>query len=190
STVNNFFVLWSVRDSLSFRRIYPLLIGAAFGIPVGVYLLKALDAVLIKRGLGAVLILFSSYSLLKRGEAGIKIGRVWALPAGVVSGVLNGLINMGGPPVIIYTYHKGWDKRSVKAALTLYFTVMSLYKIPVLTGMGLVTWRAVKLMLLLIPIIFAGALIGFTLFERVNRETMRRITYSLLLGLGITLLFR
>jgi hypothetical protein len=188
--VNNFFVLWSVRKAVSLRRVFLIFLGGAIGIPIGIYLLKTLDAGLIKKMLGIVLVGFSGYSLLRRGESELRLGRIWAMPMGILSGVLNGIINMGGPPVIIYTYHKGWDKRVVKAALVLYFTVMSAYKVGLLVAARMISTGMLKLSLILIPIMFIGTVLGFPIFERINKEGMRRITFGLLLVLGVLLILR
>ena len=190
STVNNFLVLWSVRRSVNLRNVLFIFLGGAMGIPVGVYLLKTLDAALIKRMLGTVLVIFSSYSLLRRGEPKLRIGEIWAVPMGICSGVLNGIINMGGPPVIIYTYHKGWDKKVVKATMVFYFCVLSTYKIGLFVAARMISGEILKLSLILIPIMFLGTGLGFPIFERINREGMRRITFTLLLILGVILILR
>ena len=190
STVNNFLVLWSVRRSVNLRNVLFIFLGGVMGIPIGVYLLKTLDAALIKRILGTVLVVFSGYSLARRGEPKFRIGEIWAVPMGICSGVLNGIINMGGPPVIIYTYHKGWDKRVVKATMVFYFCVLSTYKISLFVAARMISGEILKLSLILIPIMFLGTGLGFPIFERINREGMRRITFILLLVLGVILILR
>jgi hypothetical protein len=59
-------LLIQLRQHLEWRRIYPLLAGTLFGVPVGVFLLKRLDTSLIQLVLGAVLIGYALYSLVFR----------------------------------------------------------------------------------------------------------------------------
>jgi len=187
--LNSLFVTWRMRHAIDFRKVLPIFLGAIIGVPVGVYLLKILQPSIIKTILGVVLISFSSYSLLRKEN--IKyIGRRWAFPTGIVSGISTGLINIGGPPVIIYTYYQKWDKDSIKATLITFFTMGSIYKVAILLFSKLVTLEVIKMSGILLPIMYLGAFLGFVLFEKANREQMRKITFSILVFLGLLLLFK
>ncbi|MCK5551998.1 MAG: sulfite exporter TauE/SafE family protein, partial [Deltaproteobacteria bacterium] len=59
------------------KKIYPLLIGATVGIPIGVFFLKELNRDMIQWILGIILISYSMYSLFfKSSRSGIREG--WA----------------------------------------------------------------------------------------------------------------
>jgi uncharacterized membrane protein YfcA len=188
SLIVNLLMLWYLRRSVGIRKVLPIVTGGAIGIPVGVYLLRTLDAGIIKTILGIVLVVFSGYSLLKHRDPKTNIANIWGIPIGICSGVLNGIINMGGSPVVIYTYHKGWDKSAIKATLVLYFTLLLLYKISILVGAGMVTLDMVRSGVIVMPSMLIGAGLGCLLFDRVSRGAMRRITFGLLLIIGLVLL--
>jgi len=97
---------------------------------------------------------------------------------------------MGGPPVIIYTYYKNWDKDSIKATLISYFGMCSAYKVVVLLLSKFVTLEIIKMGGIFLPIVYAGAFLGFVWFERVNKEQMRKITFSILICLGLLLILK
>ena len=183
------FVTWSVRHAVDFRKILPIFSGAMVGVPIGVYLLKVLQPKIIKITLGIILIVFSTYSIFRK-ESIKRIRRRWAFPVGILSGILNGVINIGGPPVIIYTHYQKWDKDSIKATLTAYFTICSAYKVVVLLLSKFVTLEIIKMGGILLPIVFFGSFLGFVWFEKVNKEQMRKITFSILISLGLLLLFK
>jgi len=165
---NCIFVTWSVRHAVDFKKILPIFLGAFIGVPPGVYLLKVLQPKSIKIILGVILIGFSTYSIFKKESVG-RIGKQWGIPIGILSGILNGLIQMGGPPVIIYTYYQNWDKDSIKATLITYFAMSSAYKLVVLLLSKLVTLEILKMSGIMLPIVCLGAFLGFVWCEKVNK---------------------
>ena len=186
---NCLFVTWSVRHAVDFKKILPIFLGALLGIPIGVYLLKILQPKTIKIVLGIILIGFSTYSIFRK-ESTKRIGKRWGVPIGILGGILDGLIHMGGPPVIIYTYYQNWDKDSIKATLITYFAMGAAYKLVVLLLSKFVTLEIVKISGLLLPIVYSGAFLGFVWFEKVNKEQMRKITFSILICLGWLLILK
>lgn len=189
SLLNCLFVMWSVRHAVDLKKVLPIFLGAIIGVPIGVYLLKVLQPKTIKIILGVILIGFSAYSIFRK-ESAKRLGKRWAFPIGILSGILNGVINMGGPPVIIYTYYQNWDKDSVKATLITYFAICSSYKVGVLVLSKFVTLEIIKMSGILLPIVYAGAFLGFVWFAKVNKEQMRKITFSILICLGLLLILK
>src|SRR5690348_1304767 len=79
------------------------LVGASVvGIPLGLWLLRAVDEQIVKAALAAVIILFSAWSLATRRPAELGDSRRWLLGAGVIAGVLGGAYGMNGPPLVVY----------------------------------------------------------------------------------------
>lgn len=190
SLLISIFVTWSVRHAVDFRRILPIFFGAIIGVPIGIYLLKVLQPKIIKIILGIILITFSTYSIFRKEESIRHIRRRWAFPVGILSGILNGVINMGGPPVIIYTYYQEWDKDSIKATLIVYFAICSSYKVTLLILSKFVTLEIIKMGGILLPVVYFSAFVGTVWFEKVNKEQMQKITFSILICLGLLLLFK
>jgi len=55
--------VWKLRHALGWRRLAPLLVGTALGVPLGVLALAHSDPHYLRLGIGAVLVLFSLYGL-------------------------------------------------------------------------------------------------------------------------------
>jgi hypothetical protein len=64
--------VWKLRHALDGRRLAPLLIGTAFGVPLGVFVLAHTDPRYLRLGIGVVLVLFSLYGLLRPNLRPIK----------------------------------------------------------------------------------------------------------------------
>src|SRR5580693_6835769 len=54
----------SVRSGFDFRRIVPLVIGGAFGVPIGVFILHNANPLRFKLAIGAFLTVYGLYGLL------------------------------------------------------------------------------------------------------------------------------
>src|SRR5262249_57420832 len=53
--------VWKLRAALDWRRLWPFLLGAAIGVPIGVAVLEWTNPVYLRKAIGAVLVLFSVY---------------------------------------------------------------------------------------------------------------------------------
>ena len=85
-----------LRRALNWQAIWPLALGSAVGIPVGVYLLTYIDLLLLRAGVGAVLMMYSAYSLLRPAIGPFAIGPGGDLAIGFANGILGGLTGLGG----------------------------------------------------------------------------------------------
>jgi uncharacterized membrane protein YfcA len=64
------------------------------------------------------------------------------------------------------------------------------YKVIVLLLSKFVTLEILKMSGILLPIVCFGAFLGFVWFEKVNKEQMRKITFSILICLGLLLILK
>jgi len=182
-------LLIQLRQHLQWRRVYPLLAGTVFGVPVGVFLLKRLDTSLIQIVLGAVLIGYSLYGLTFRiSMQGIR--KRWAYLYGFLAGCLGGALSASGPPVIIYTSLQPWSKDQIKVTLQGYFLVSGLIVVFFQAANGLTTWTVVKLFILSLPAVMVGTLAGAHFYGMVREEGYRRIILIFLGCLGVFTVYR
>ncbi|HOX94390.1 MAG TPA: sulfite exporter TauE/SafE family protein [Syntrophales bacterium] len=182
-------LLIQLRQHLEWRRVYPLLAGTVFGVPVGVFLLKHLDTALIQFVLGAVLIGYALYGLIFRiPPQGIR--ERWAYLYGFLAGCLGGALSASGPPVIIYTSLQPWTKDQIKVTLQGYFLASGLIVVFVQAANGLTTGTVIKLFVLSLPAVVVGTLVGSHFYGMVREEGYRRIVLIFLGCLGLFTVYR
>src|SRR5262249_34551136 len=103
--------VWKLRKALDWRKLWPFVAGAAFGVPAGVTLLTWSDPRILRVAVGIVLIAYSLYGLfrptLKPVSAG---GQVADALVGFLNGVLGGLTGLAGILVTIWCTLRGWPK--------------------------------------------------------------------------------
>jgi uncharacterized membrane protein YfcA len=81
--------VWKLRGALDWRRLWPFVAGAALGVPVGVGILTWANPAHVRMGVGAFLVLYSLYALLRPAIPAVKAGGA-AADAGI--GFLNGVL--------------------------------------------------------------------------------------------------
>ncbi len=185
-----FILMLQLRKHLDKKKILPLLVGALLGTPVGVLFLKSVDASIVKLCLGIVLVFYSLYSLINKKVTDRKIKDTWGYIAGFLGGILGGAFNTSGPPVIIYTTLKNWDKDGVKSTLQVFFSASVLFQVILYIIAGIITKETLIYNLYFLPCLVVGVLTGSFLYNRIDHQTFKKIVFVLLLILGFVFIFK
>jgi uncharacterized membrane protein YfcA len=108
--------VWKLRGTLDWRRLWPFMAGAALGVPVGVGVLTWANPAHVRMGVGAFLVLYSLYALLRPAIPAVKAGGA-AADAGVgfLNGVLGGIRNSRDHLVRLARLVQGRAARGVSA---------------------------------------------------------------------------
>jgi len=162
------------------------LIGLALGVTLLVRLPR--DATLL--ALGIFVCAYALYILLDRRPRR-ALGRAWAVPAGLLSGVIGALFGAGGPPYVIYIAGRVPDPTAQRATISLMVVLNVGLRVAVFALAGLFTgrelWRAIGLLL---PIAWAGVWMGNRVHTRLVPSTIVRIVAAVLLFSGASLIAR
>ncbi len=180
--------VWRLRGAFDWQRLAPFLIGAALGIPFGVAILQWADVRLVKTGVGAVLVLFALYGLLRPTLAPVQVGgKTLDGAVGFLNGILAGIAGIPGILVVMWTTLRRWPN-DVQRAIFQPLAVASYAMIALwLGGSGAITAEAVKLFFLGLPVLLTGTWLGLKLYARLDQDNFRRIVLVLLLLAGLLL---
>ncbi|MFT7578398.1 MAG: putative membrane protein YfcA [Myxococcota bacterium] len=179
-------IAWQMRAHISWKRLQPVIIGCTLGVPLGLLFLKQVEPHYIRLALGVFLILFSIWSLavhIEAREVGIKDR--WGYVAGFFSGILGGAFNSGGPPAVVYTTLKAWEKDATKSTLQMIFVFTGIISIGGHFWAGRLTADILKLNLFLVPAIVLGVWLGGRLYARIDQAMFYRGMLLLLFVVGI-----
>ena len=172
NAVTNVVLFIGSRKAASLRQIIPLIVTGIATVPIGMLLLLALDASVIKLVVGCVTVLFALAFLTGFRRPVRNETRGFAV-AGVISGTLNGLISTGGPPVILFLTNQGVSKRPFRASLITYFLFLNIATVPIYFAGGLLSSSIAGYAMLLLPALFLGALTGSRLLSRIPERAFR-----------------
>ncbi len=181
--------VWKLRGTLDWRRLWPFMAGAALGVPVGVGVLTWTNPAHVRMGVGAFLVLYSLYALLRPAIPAVKAGGA-AADAGVgfLNGVLGGITGLAGILVIIWCGLRGWSKDAQRAVFQPVAVAIFVMSALWIGARGAITPDVIKLFLIGLPALFAGTWLGMKLFGRLDEATFRKIVLGLLLVSGALLI--
>ena len=171
------------------RAIGLLLPGLVAGVPIGLLVLTALPADHVRLAIGAIILL--SVLLIQRGvrlppQPSILIGG----GVGLVSGIINGLASMGGPPVVVYLLAVGHTSVRMRATSIVYFMLAACVSLIPMAWRGLITRDTLLWSVAALPMLFGGSRLGGWAFHR-SRPRHHRLTALVTLSvLGNILVIR
>jgi uncharacterized membrane protein YfcA len=181
--------VWKLRRALDFGKLWPFVLGAAIGVPVGVSVLTWANPSHVRMGVGALLVLYSLYAYFRPAIPPVTQGGA-AVDAsvGFLNGVLGGITGLAGILVTIWCGVRGWPKdvqRTVFQPVAVAIFLMSALWIG---GKGAITADTIKLFLIGLPALLAGTWLGLKLFGRIDEATFRKIVLALLFVSGVVLI--
>ena len=176
-------VVWDSWHEARKRLALTLLVPALLGIVVGVEVLRVIDPIYVRLGVGAIVV-FSALLLVRDIRLPGADTRWGTLVAGSTSGMLSTSTGLAGPPVVLLLASRGLPKHEFRGTSALYFLPMSVVGLIDLTLRGLVDASEVPLGLLLIPAAIAGKAAGTKLLERVSEKAFRAVTLGLVILTG------
>lgn len=189
SLVGQLVSLNTIKRNIRIDTLAPFIVGGVLGVPLGVVILKYIDLITFRTGVGIVLILYCSFMLMSARIPNItKGGRIADGGIGFVSGVMGGIGGLVGPVLILWCTLRGWGKDMQRAVFQPFFLVMHVLTLAVYAVNGLITAEAIKMFAILVPAMLIPAWLGTRVYKRLNDDGFRRLILGFLLISGMALL--
>lgn len=186
------FMVWKLRREIDGRALLPFLVGAAAGLPLGLYLLLASPPRLYAPGLGLFLVVYAGYALLRRPGRLRRQNPVLDAIAGFLGGITGGVAAFPGAPVTVWCSLKGWSKERQRGVYQPFILVLQLTAIALLSLGAVPANRPVSFDpagLAFVPAMLLGTMIGLALFRRLSDHQFGRLLNVFLVASGLALLF-
>ena len=167
-------LLPSIWKDVQWRSLMPLILGCGLATPVGAYALATLPASPMQIALSlfvlvSVVFLWSGFTLKKVPSTAATMG------IGAASGLFNGALAMGGPPVIVFYFASPIGMAAGRASLIGYILATDTLGLASLAWHGLITRDALLRAALFLPALLAGVWLGARGFKSVNEVVFRKI---------------
>jgi uncharacterized membrane protein YfcA len=185
--VTQSYAIWKLRHALSWRKVAPFIIGGSAGVPIGTMLLTSINPAYLRAGVGALLVAYSVYSLMRPAFRPVQTRVATDIGIGFFNGLLGGLTGLTGIIVTVWTQLHGWPKdvqRTVFQPVNLAAIVLSAVSLSIA---GAVTAETIKLYVLGLPIMLAGMWAGLKLYGKLDDAAFRKVLLLLLFVSGLTL---
>ena len=173
------------------RRFAWLMLFGAVGTVVGTRLLAVLPARMATLLLGATVVVFVLLNVT-RWSPRVPPGKArwFDAPVGFAAGVIGGVTNVPGTPLVIYFYALGLAKQDFVRAVAVTFVLYKVVQLGAVTWYGLLTWPLLGLSTLLTPIAVGGFRLGLAIQDRLDQATFNRVILVVLGVLGASLIVR
>ncbi len=180
---------WSgVGKHVDWRRVGALILGAAVGMPLGLWALTSISENAARAVISGYVLVMCLVLL-----AGWKMRAVAGVGATTAVGVISGLANapgMGGLPVAAFFAAQPISAAVFRATLVAYFPILDLYSLPLYYLHGMVSWDTLWASLMTLPMVFLGNWLGGRHFFNTDPKEFRRFAILLLAGLALMGLIR
>lgn len=166
-----------------------LIFYAMLGIPPGILILIYGNEVLIKVALGALIILYSLYSLFIKSNKILKEdNKLWLFVCGFLSGVFGGAYGLNGPPLVVYGNLRQWGAKHFRATLQAYFLPVSLISVLGYYTKGLITTEVSTYFIISLITTIPAIFLGRYLNHQLKDNSFFKYVYWGLVIIGIILI--
>jgi uncharacterized protein len=181
--------VWKLRTAIKPARLVPFLIGGAIGVPLGGEVLRWSSSAHLRFGIGAILIIFSLYSLVRpRLTSVADAGKLADATIGLANGVVGGATGLAGIVATVWCSARGWSPPEQRAVFQPVGVSVFLMTALWMGGTGMVSGQTMGLFLVGLPALALGMWAGLRLFGRLDEAGFRRVVLALLLISGLSLL--
>jgi uncharacterized protein len=173
------------------RRLAVLMAFGAVGTVLGTRLLVTLPSRVVTIVLGAFVVLFVVLNATRFSpRVPLRWERWVSPPVGFVVGVVGGITNVPGTPLVIYFYALGMDKHEFVRSAAVTFLSYKLVQWAALVYYGAFTWSLLAAGLGLTIVALAGFQVGLAVQDRLDQQNFNRAVLIFLAGLGAWLIYR
>lgn len=189
SVVGQLQSLFRLRRAVQWSLAWPFLVGGLIGVPLGVVLLRHVDAPTLRNLLGAFLVAYTALLLVLRRMPVVARwgGRLADGVVGTGSGVLGGLAGLSGVMMTLWCGLRGWTPDHQRGVYQPFNLIVLSIALGLYVAQGQLDAQLLELSLLCLPATLLGGALGLRLYGRVNAEQFRRIVLGLLLASGLVL---
>jgi uncharacterized protein len=166
---------------VEWRAVLGLAPGLVLGVPIGLAVLTEVPPNGVRLAIG-LLIALSVVVLWRRVRLPPRPSRGVTLAAGLVSGMMNGLASMGGPPVVVYLLALSRDAAVVRASSIVYFLFASIVTTIPMALRGLVDREVLLWSVASVPVLLVGSALGSWAFAHAPPQ-YHRLTALVVLSL-------
>lgn len=183
---------WRHRRDICWRSIGLISLMRVSAMPVGVGLLVivvALGEDVVKLGVGCGILLALGLMGGLRVAPRQRVHAGWTVLAGGSSGVLGGLIGMGGPPLVLWVMAHGWTVNQSRATLWAIFSLcLPALLIAMAWRFGMEIWIATAIGLGGAPLAALGSTLGRRLSRNLSAIHLRRVSFAVLTAIALSLI--
>ena len=183
--VGDIFAVAYYRRHAVWKHLVKLLPAAVVGVIIGYRLMGIVNSSQLKIIIGWIIVVLLVVDFwrirIARGQPKVPTHWSFAVAIGVLGGAVTMMANGAGPLMIIYLLAMRLDKNEFMGTGGWYFLIINCFKVPFSAHLGLITAASLKMDLMLLPLIAAGAICGRPLLKRIPQNAFVVVAKALTL---------
>ncbi len=165
--------------------VLPAVAGAVLFVHFGAWLLANADVLVLRWTIfaivtGLLLLLVSGWRYDRKPTRPVSLG------VGAVAGVLGGISQVSGPPVVAFWLSSARDTAIVRANLIMFFALASIGTFIAYTLNGFFTVEVLRLLVMAVPVYALAIFTGSKGFSKANPGLYRMLAYGLIALAALT----
>ena len=180
--------LWALRKDIQWKQSLVLVLGGLLGVPIAVWLLQTTDARTFREVFGMAVALYAGYMLFRPSLTGLRLmshGRNALVGFG--GGLVGGLTAMPGALPTIWCDMHGVPKNQQRGLVQPFIAVMQIFALALLLAHHDLSPKMLSDLLLSVPALLAGSVLGILAFRYASEQVFRRIILTILMVSGVLL---
>jgi uncharacterized membrane protein YfcA len=175
--VGDLFAVFSYRRHAEWNRLWRLLPWVVAGILGGVLVLRQVDSIQLKPGLGVLVLGLLAVELLRDRFGWSALGnRPWlTMLAGTLAGFSSTVGNVAGPVMSIYLISAGLPKNGFMGTFSWLFLILNSLKVPFYVGLDMISLETLRFNLVVTPLIICGAFVGKRALRWISQQLFNRL---------------
>ncbi len=161
------------------KRLLPSVLP---GLVLGALFIHFVDDLVLKRSIGAILVVSVLIHLVLRrrstGPAPEHAPLGLSIAAGTAAGFTTMTANAAGPVMTLYLQLARVDKLAFLGTFAWFFFIINLAKTPFTAALGLFTPEVLRSVLLGIPFVLVGAVVGILVIRKVPQRAFDHLTLA------------
>jgi uncharacterized membrane protein YfcA len=180
--------LWALRRDIEWKQSLVLVLGGMLGVPIAVWLLQTTDAPTFREVFGLAIALYAGYMLFRPSITHLQLmNRGRNALIGFGGGLIGGLTAMPGALPTIWCDMHGVPKNKQRGLVQPFIAAMQVFALALMLIHHDLSAGVLANLLLSIPALIAGSVLGILAFRNVSEQIFRRIILIVLLVSGLLL---
>jgi uncharacterized membrane protein YfcA len=181
--------LWALRNDVQWKQSLVLVLGGLLGVPIAVWLLQTTDARTFREFFGLAVALYAGYMLFRPSLTGLRLmNHSRNALVGFGGGLVGGLTAMPGALPTIWCDMHGVPKNQQRGLVQPFIAAMQIFALALLLAHHDVSARVLFDLLLSVPALVAGSVLGILAFRYASEQGFRRVILAILLVSGVMLI--
>lgn len=188
---SNIWQSWAFQNDATDRRfVWSFALTGAVGAVAGSVLLATLPVPVLMAALALVVFAYIGLRLAKPGwrlprDTGRKLGPI----AGFTGGVMQGAGGLSAPVSVTFLNALALSRAEFIGTISVFFLTMSVFQIPTLAALGILTWDRVGLAVVGLVPMFVGIPLGSLSARYLSKQAFDRAILALLAVIAVKLIW-